>query len=279
MKKLFAIFAFIGILPCNLALAQDAGNFYENILISDDMKLEENSDSAKANARKLLDTKPAPIKIKAPQLRRNIKSSKADTSKQPKINYGSAPFGLTWGLSMADVKNMGVILEKAGEKDYVNNFSATYLPNPVNEFRDIVLTFGEENQLWRIIAYGDFIKDDAKASKVMNIYNRYYKLLSQKYGNSQQSYTPKVTNVDKTVDIGSGRTKTVTEQRNEPIGGANFLQELQSGEANLYSTFENGKVGVALAISVDGQGRSYIIIDYKNLEIMKSRDNSTLKAL
>ncbi len=279
MKKFLAIFAFVGILPCNLVLAQDVGNFYENILISDDMKLEENSDSAKSNASKLLNTKPATVKIKAPQLRRNMKSSKSDSSKKPQANYGSAPFGLTWGLSMNDVKNMGVILEKAGEKDYVNSYSATYLPNPVNEFRDIVLTFGEENQLWRIIAYGNFIKDDAKASKVMNIYNRYYKLLSQKYGNAKQFYTPKVTNVDKSVDIGGGRTKTVTEQRNEPIGGANFLAELQSGDASLYSTFENGKVGVALAINVDGQGRSYIIIDYKNIEIMKARDNSTLKAL
>lgn len=279
MKKFLAIFAFVGIIPCGQALAQDTSNFYESILISDDMKLEENSDSAKAKASKLLDTKPVPVKIKAPQLRRNMKSSKSDTSKKPQINYGSAPFGLTWGLSMNDIKNMGVVLEKTGAKDYVNSFSATYLPNPVNEFRDIVLTFGEEDRLWRIIAYGNFIKDDAKASKVMNIYNRYYKLLTQKYGNEQQFYTPKVTNVDKTVDIGSGRTKIVTEQRNEPIGGANFLQELQSGEANLYSTFENGKVGVALAVNVDGQGRSYIIIDYKNLEIMKDRDNSTLKAL
>lgn len=279
MKKFLAIFAFLGIMPCNQALAQDVGSFYENILISDDMKLEENSDSAKANASKLLKTKPTTVKIKAPQLRRNIKSSKSDASKKPKTNYDTAPFGLTWGLSITDIKNMGVVLEKTGEKDYVNSFSATYLPNPVNEFRDIVLTFGEEDQLWRILAYGNFIKDDAKASKVMNIYNRYYKLLTQKYGNAKQFYTPKVTNVDKTVDIGSGRTKTVTEQRNEPIGGANFLQELQSGEATLYSTFENGKVGVALAVNVDGQGRSYIIIDYKNIEIMQARDNSTLKAL
>lgn len=289
MKKYFWFLGLIAIIAAGKAIAQDAGKFYENLLISDEMKIEENSDVAKDSASKLLNTKPETLKMKAPKLRRKIQKTSPLAQPAPliprsqeikaKINYGAAPFGLTWGASMEDVKNLGVNLEATGEKDYINNFSATLLPKSVNEFRDIVLTFGEEDTLWRIIAYGDFIKDTPQAEKVLSVYNKYYRLLDQKYGNAQQFYTPKVTNVDKTVEIGGGRTKTITEQREEPIGGKNFLAELQSGEAVLYATFENGKVGVALAVNVDGEGRSYIIIDYKNLEIMKAREQNTLEAL
>ena len=113
----------------------------------------------------------------------------------------------------------------------------------------------------------------------MEEYNKFYKLLDTKYGNARQFYTPKVTNVDKTVDLGKGKTQTVTEKREEPIGGENFLKELQSGEAVLYATFENGKVGAALAVNVDGDGRSYITVDYRNLQILKDREQAKLDAL
>lgn len=283
MKKLFRLFAlaFLFSPAAFQAHSQDAGNFYQNLLISEEMRLEENSGKAQDSAGKLLDSKPETIKIKGPKLRKHTSSNKKTTqqAEKKKMTYGNAPFGLIWGSNITDIKNMGVVLEATGEKDYVNNFSASFLPKTVNEFRDVVLTFGTDDKLWRIIAYGNFTQDTPNASKVLTVYNKYYKLLSQKYGNAKQFYTPKVTNVDKTVEIGGGKTKTVTEQIEEPIGGKNFLNELQSGEAVLYSTFENGKVGVALAVNVDGKNRSYIIIDYKNLEIMQAHDQNTLDAL
>ena len=63
------------------------------------------------------------------------------------------------------------------------------------------------------------------------------------------------------------------------MGGKNFLAELKSGEAVLYATFEDAKVGAALAVNVDGNGKSYIIIDFTNLQIYKEREEQTLNAL
>ena len=57
------------------------------------------------------------------------------------------------------------------------------------------------------------------------------------------------------------------------------MAELQSGQAVLYATFEDQDVGAALAVNVDGDGKSYIIIDYTNLRIFREREEETLNAL
>ena len=59
-----------------------------------------------------------------------------------------------------------VATEITEEKDYVNSFIATQLPKPIKDMRYVVITFGEENKLWRIISYGDFINDTPNAKKV-----------------------------------------------------------------------------------------------------------------
>ena len=178
-----------------------------------------------------------------------------------------------------EIENLGVTLTPAGEKDYMNNYIAGHLPNSLHDFRDVMLTFGIDNRLWRIIAYGKFIKDDAAASGVLKMYRGYFKLLSQKYGHAQEFYTPNVVNVDKTVTDARGKPQTVTEEKKQPISNPDFLKELQNGDAELYATFENGIVGAALGVNVDGNGQSYITIDYKNLKLMKEREAETLNAL
>ena len=268
MKKgLWAIglSALTAIFHCAAAMAQANNNFYDSLLISDEIKTEENAEQAKQNAGRLLNSKPNEIKIDSPLLRSHQKKlKKAKKSKELKAQnktlkeHESAPFGLTWGATYDEVKKDGVTLTPIGQKDYVNNFTASHLPKKVSTFREIILTFGIENELWRIIAYGNFINDTPSAEKVLEVYQQYYHLLEQKYGNAQQFYTPKVINVDKITDLGNGKTKTETIPQEQALGNPDFLQELQNGEAFLYATFENGKVGAALSVSVDGNGESYI---------------------
>lgn len=289
MKKgLWAVgaLALAVIFRLNAADAQNGGGFYDSLLISDEIKTEENAEQAKQNAGKLLDAKPVEIKIDSPLLRSHQKKLKKAQKAQAlksrnKVlkDHEPAPFGLAWGATYDEVKKDGVTLNPVGQKDYVNNFSATHLPKRVSTFREIILTFGIENELWRIIAYGNLIDDTPSAEKVLEVYNQYYNLLEQKYGNAQQFYTPKVINVDKVTDLGNGKTQTDSIPQEQAIGNPDFLQELQNGEAFLYATFENGKVGAALSVSVDGSGQSYITIEYKNLTILQAREKSTLDAL
>ena len=273
---LAAILLVIGI--HKLSAQSTAENFYNTMLISDEIKTEENAESAKDSASQLLNSKPQEIKVESPLLRshqRKIRQSQNTTSNKTLKGKNPAPFGLSWGASYDEVKGEGVILTSVDQKDYVNNFSATHLPKNIRVFREVILTFGIENELWRMIAYGNFLDDTPSAEKVVSLYNQYYKLLEEKYGNAQQFYTPNVINVDK--PLGNGKTETV--QQEQAIGNPNFLKELQSGQAFLYATFENGQVGAALSVNVDGQGKSYITIEYKNLTIMKAREQQALDVL
>lgn len=262
----------------NANAEEEDGKFFEDVLISDDIKLKESSETAKDKASRLLDSKPNAIKIEGQPLSfrsRQAKPEAIDTT----TKYGEAPFGLSWGATYNQAKALGVSMEKIELKDYVNSFEVKKLPKPLSDFDRVIVSFGEDNSLWRILAYSKKFDDDADAAKVMYIYRRYYKLLSQKYGNAQQFFTPKITTVEKQIKDDNGRDKIEITTTEEPIGGPNFLQELQSGQAVLYATFEDSDVGAALALSVDGDGKSFIIIDYTNLKIFKEREDKALNAL
>ncbi len=285
MKKtyLFFFFALTAAMPLRAAEMLEDGKFYEDVLISDDIKMEESSNSAMEKASELLKRKPKVIKIEgAPLEFRSSRPKPAAVVSKPvdtTTKYGEAPFGLSWGATYNQTKALGVDMQKVERKDSVNDFIVTKLPKPLADFRQVIVSFGENNSLWRLSAYGKLIDDNASAAKAVHLYRKYYKLLAQKYGNAKEFYTPKITIVEKTVKDEYGKDKIETEKISEPIGGANFLQELKSGEAVLYATFEDENVGAALAVNVDGDGKSYIVVDYTNLRIFREREQKTLDAL
>ena len=277
--RAFLIFsaAISGIRP---ALAQEEANFFEDILITEEVKTDDKAAAAAQDAKRLLQQKPQSLKIdlsELPTLNERPNDTKAEKLSDP-ADLSAAPFGLLWGASVADIKNLGVTLQPTELKDYVNSYKASNLPKPLKAFREVILTFGADNELWRIIAYGNFLQDSPDAAQVTRLYKDYYQLLAQKYGNAQEFFTPAQKMVEKQVKQ-QGRMETVSVAEAQPIGNPAFLSQLQSGEATLYATFENPSVGASLAVNVDGDNQSYIIIDYKNLTILKQRQQQTLDAL
>lgn len=275
-----------------LQAQENSADFYQDLLITDEIKAQTEQEKAqeaerlriekaKADARSLLTKKTKNIKVDVPKIERRKTASPTKSDKEITAatqNLDTAPFGLLWKAGIDATKNLGVILTPIEEKDYVNSFAATHLPKEAKGFREVYLTFGQEDELWRIIAYGDFITDSSDAEKTLKEYRMYVRLLTRKYGNAKEFFTPATKAVEKTVRVGN-RDTVQTEQVPEPIGNPNFLNQLQSGEAQLYSTFEGDNIGAALAINVDGDGKSYIIIDYKNLKILKEREEQTLDIL
>lgn len=287
MKKSLILFGAAITIAASPCLAQE--NFYQDLLISDEVKAQieqeksqaefnKSLNSAKDAARSLLDKKTQKLQVDIPQVERRKVSAPTKAVAEEALNLDSAPFGLLWKASTAAIKNMGVILKPIEEKDYTHVFEATHLSKEPQGFRVIDVTFGQEDELWRILAIGDFINDDASASKVLREYRKYVRLLTKKYGNPKEFFTPKMTSFEKKIMV-NGNEKTITEQKAEPIGNPEFLSQLQSGEAVLYSTFEGNNIGAALAINVDGDGKSYIIIDYKNIKILQDRENASLDIL
>lgn len=290
MLKKAALLTMSCMIPLSMAHAQSNADFYQDLLISDEVKaneakqkeeqkLREEMQDVQDSARSLLTTKTKNLKIDVPQIERRNNAEPSDKEVAIEAqNLDAAPFGLLWKASEAAIKNMGVILTPAEQEDYVNSFVATQLPVEAKGFRTIQITFGEEDELWRIIAYGDLIDDTPSASKGLRQYEMYARLLNQKYGKQKDFYTPAMKTVEKEVMI-NGRKTMQSEQVPEKMGNPNFLAQLQDGSATLYSTFEGNGIGAALALNVDGDGKSYIVIDYKNLNILKERENETLNIL
>ncbi len=288
----FALLTAFALAAAPLSAQENNANFYQDLLISDELKAKEAKEKAEAqhrqqleqtknSARGILTTKTKNLKIDVPKVERRKTETPVQSDKDVAAatqNLDSAPFGLLWKASIEATKNLGVILTPIEQKDYVNSFAATHLPKDPKGFREIYLTFGEENELWRMIAYGEFINDTPDAAKVLKEYRMYSRLLSRKYGNAKEFFTPATKTVQKTVRE-NGQDVVKTEQIPEPMGNPNFLKQLQSGEADLYSTFEGDNIGAALAINVDGDGKSYIIINYTNIKILKEREEETLDIL
>ncbi len=270
----------------SLAQAAENSTFYDDILISGELKEQINEEQQQAahqqqiqqvqdQAAKLLESDAPQIKVDIQNLPSRPQTTSALQKRAEVKDLSAAPFGLNWGATILDTQDLGVSLTPIGEKDYVNSFSAQNLPKPLKGFRSIDLTFGIENELWRIIAYGDFLEDTQDAAVVLRQYRRFYKLLERKYGNAQQFFTPQPINETSTDNASAPDAPKV----DTSIGNPNFLAQLQSGEAELYATFEGNDVGAALSVNVDGSGRSYIIIDYKNLKILREREEQALDAL
>lgn len=283
MKKIFALALLAFILPL-ISFAQEK-TLPQNFLFEDSdiiVKAEDTSavsrgetkDSAAQAlnaAKELLNQKPIKIRKKTFA---GIKNHVPGFDEK-KYNLQEAPFGLTWGASITDTRYQGVQLSPVEMKDYTNSFLAEHMPKPIEFFDRVYVVFGDENELYRILAYSRLIDDDASASQAVYQYKTYSVLLSKKYGNRQENFSPAL--VDKTVTDSYGRSQTIQEEA--PIGNPDFLNQLQSGAAVLFSTYNNDDVAAALSVGVDGDKKSYIVIDYKNLKIFKKQESDTLDAL
>lgn len=277
MKRLFI--TLFSIISCYVSpvIAQNNPLDQDFLLDKDaikDMPADENAiQKAEDSARRLLNQRPKSLRKQSfPSLRSKTKST---DKKVININNQSAPFGLAWGATIDETRRQGIELKRIELKDHPNSFSASKLPKEVADITRVDISFGDNNQLWRILAYGKLLDDTPNASKVLKMYNIYSALLEKKYGNKQEYFTPAQIDVTKKDERG----KDIIVKEDAPLGNANFLSQLQSGEAVLYSTYQNKEVGAALAVNVDGDGKSYIVIDYKNLIILNKQEQETLDAL
>ena len=284
MKKNFLVNMFILFCIPHICNAQDSKlpqNFLfddSDIIIKASIKKEDsinvNKDAKEAlnSARKLLNTKPTKLqKKKSPSYQKPFSQNTASKLS----TFSLAPFGLFWDSSIIDTQSQGVKLTKTDMKDYVNSFIAEQLPKPIDFFNKIYVVYGQEDKLYRILAYSKLIDDSPNAEKILKQYFLFSQLLEKKYGNKEETFIPAV--INKTIKNAQGKEETIQEPA--LIGNSNFLSQLQQGTATLFSTYNNNNVAAALSIGVDDNKKSYIVIDYKNLRILKEQEAQTLDAL
>ena len=289
MKKLFLPVLLSAVLPFSTVFAQSNDVLRQSLLFDDSDVIvkapaETQSETGPQNnkqaeidavssARSLLNQKPVKLRQKNfPKMKtKAISSSAPKTAAETK----DAPFGLLWGADIAETRNQGIQLSATEMKDSVNSFLATRLPKPIALFDRIYVVYGKEDELYRILAYSRLIDDDSSASKALQQYKTFSELLNKKYGNKEEDFTPAV--ISKTIKNAKGQDETVEEKA--PVGNPDFLEQLMNGTAVLFSTYYNQDVAAALSIGVDGDKKSYIVIDYKNLRVLEKQEAKTLDAL
>ena len=283
MKKIiFTLFCYL--LAPGFAFAQSQ-TLPQNILFDDsdiivraeptteEVKItDEDKNKASSSARALL--KSAPRKI-TPQDTSSFKSLSKPKTKAPTKPTFAAPFGMLWNSSISSTRNQGIQLNMVDLKDYPNSFEATRLPKAIDFFDHVYVSFGHSDELYRIIAYSIKIDDDASASKTLDYYRTYSEYLDKKYGNMKQEFTPAT--ITKIIKDDQDKEQEIEEQA--PLGNPEFLSQLESGQAVLYSTYHNDNIEATLSISVDGDKKSYITIEYLNMQILKQNENQTIDAL
>lgn len=279
MKKLFfGIFA--GLFAFNTSVKAN-DNFFNDLMLTEDMKEEikeeKSIEKSTLDAVKILESRPKMLKMK--KQKKKIRVEEEAVKEAAPVVYEQAPLGLLWLAPVSEIEYIKVNLTPVELKDNPNSYKATNLPKKIDTFREVILGFGKDDSLWRIAAYGNYIDDDSKASKGIAEYQKYYNMLEKKYGNAEEFFTPAVVNFEEKIPNDDGTTSTAIRQDEIQIGDEGFLETLVSGETVLYSTFDNKKVAVTLALLATGEGKTYIAIDYKNMTVEQKTNEAIYDAL
>ena len=308
ISSAYAQFDILGLDNNNTAEAaenKDNGNKTDDVLnpkkkdfLNEYMDNVETEQSAKDKARDLLSQKPNILILRDSQqklldqgkkerekLEERINKKKADEERAREKkeyiqkNFEQAPFGLFWDISPQETQDLEFEMTPAKRADY----EEVYLVKNKSQqetFEHIMAIYGTQQHLWCIYAQSRPITDKSNAEEILKVYKKYYNALDKKYGNAQEFFKPyKYTEeiVEETDDPKNPKITRI--ERENPLGGPTFLEELRDDKASLYAVFDNGKIGVTLSVFADKKGRSYISLDFKNLSLMHQEKEADLSDL
>jgi hypothetical protein len=96
------------------------------------------------------------------------------------------PFGLTWGVTRAEVEGLGVQLtELPQDSGWGKAFSARNLPKALGDMESAVLAFGYDDRLWRVGAVSKSWENDGYGSRAVARFDELKGLLSERYGTGE----------------------------------------------------------------------------------------------
>ena len=253
---------------------------------------------AKAQAKQMLNEKPQMIKLRQSQIK-ELERNKDEREKvrqkfimleQERMkpeeraqnileSYDSAPLGLNWGISPEKMTSVGYELEAVEREDYPNSFRIkNYAEKNGKGYENVIVSFGENNELWCINAQTPAQKDEPTAKETLKLYDKYFDALKEKYGNPNEHFSPYTYEQEVQQGEGEDAVTNIVKKEN-PRANPEFLQELKSGKAELYATFHNNIVGVTLSVYVNENSEGQLVLDYKNLPLMKKEKEAFINNL
>ena len=139
MRKFFGFVFLINLLFLSQAHAQE--DFFGDLIVPEEIKQEQESISGQFDAGKILDSKPKALKVE----RKKLRVERVETEKAAPIVREPAPLGLKWLATIEEIEYLHVRLQSIERKDLPNSYIATNLPNPVSAFREVIISFGEDD--------------------------------------------------------------------------------------------------------------------------------------
>lgn len=161
-----------------------------------------------------------------------------------------APFGLTWGASVEELKESGVLLQRRNANEFGVRFAAIKLPKALSDMGEALLSFGNNDNLHRIEAIGQDVTNDPDGSRLKARYAALARALTRKYGQ------------------GSSRHEI-----REPFTRANdFLTGISRGFTHWYTDFTADNITVRLEIRATRRGISNYAIVFQHKEADRDRN-------
>lgn len=157
---------------------------------------------------------------------------------------GAAPFGLQWGMPSSQARAIGVSLTEDSHKNYGATYIATTLPKMIADVQTVLLSFGFNDNLWRVVAISKDFPNDPYGSAVQRRYGDLAAELAEKYGRGANE---------------SGASDVF--YRDPKL----FVYSIQSGNAWCYTNYHNSLVTIQIGIgATDSYTAFYRIIFESN---------------
>ena len=153
-----------------------------------------------------------------------------------------APFGLTWLASAQEIETLGVKLTEVTMADFGESYSATSLPKALSDLETVVLSFGYDDQLYRVGAISREFENDQYGIRVRERYEELRTALSRTYKAGTQRHVA-------STDSFFGKPD-------------NFLYSLYKGEAYWYSLFSSSEADIELSLDATGSSDGYWRVIY-----------------
>lgn len=180
--------------------------------------------------------------------------NKPQTAKQGE-EAPDAPFGLTWAATKADVEKLGVALKSLDSKDG-QRYSASGLPKILADAEAVVLNFGFQDKLLRIVAISKAFENDRYGGAVRERYDEIARLLGEKYGKGKSVH-----------HTGSSIYK-------DP---EYWVSGIRSGDNQHFTNFKSGGLSIQINIRADSSNDAKWILIYENDRLMKEFEQDKAK--
>lgn len=177
----------------------------------------------------------------------------ADSKPKPVQSTGAqqvmvAPFGLEWGISKKEIEGRGVKLNQAPSSERSQRFTATGLSKLVAGVETVLLDFGFDDKLWKVIAVGEDYPNDPYGFKVKTRYAELSNLLAEKYGKGAATHS--------IGDSFYGKAE-------------NFLYGIMNGKLWHFTTYNHDGVNIELSVRAKSSDAGYWVLIYNNVDLEK----------